>query len=422
VLPNCSIAHWIARASSDKHAAGECPASVGTVPVFLPDYDTSDPILRRTQAQAELMTYADQVCDSHIAGIYSSHSLLNFDLGFLTTLFSGGAAVAAGRTATNLAAGSALFSGTRSLINSEVFYGYIGPAVMREIRSLRGDLRTQITEKRACSVNDYPPQEAINDALIYHDACSFSTGLASLLSKAGSTRIGEDKLRVTQLKTMAARLTTKKEELKAAETELGALSSTDAQGSKGEVLRGRVARLSGEIDRLDSVLTFSGVVEPDPDPVASGNVNAALIQAKADYETKKKVAELATGADKKSADDARDRAWTRYDSLTKQWDALVKAEAGVVAAEKSVRDANAKVRGLEEELVKLNLNKGVTKAQRDAKQAQIDAAKDELSAAQKALGDAKTLSKSLAGVASASSNIEFGIQRCAPLTPPTVRQ
>src|SRR5690606_7599708 len=110
----------------------------------------------------------------------------NFSLGFLTSLFAGGAAIASGRAATNLAAESALFSGTRSLVNAEIYYGYIGPAVMREIRSMRSDLREQIAAKRSCSIDDYPPQEAVNDALIYHDACSFATGLASLLSKAGN--------------------------------------------------------------------------------------------------------------------------------------------------------------------------------------------------------------------------------------------
>jgi hypothetical protein len=414
IIPNCSIARWIARASSATPETEKCAASVGKDEVELVGYDTKDPIVRRTQAQAELMTYADQVCDSHVAGIYASHSMLNFDLSFLSMLFSGGAAIATGRAATNLAAESALFSGARSLINSEVYYGYIGPAVMREIRALRGELRAQITEKRGCSVNDYPPQEAINDALIYHDACSFSTGLASLLSKAGSTRVGEDKLRVSQLRAMAARLVKMKEELAAAEAEFGALTPDAAKGPQGEMLKDRIAALRAEIGRVDGILAFAGVVDPAPTTDVPADPQQGVETAEAEVEAQ----QTAVDSGDATAQSKLDAANNRLNVARVRRDTLAQLDEEIATRELASATASKELRTLQVDAAAL----AAGSTARKAKEKEITKAKTELKETQTAVVKAKQERKSAEVPSTQQNGIEFGIQRCAPLTPPTVRQ
>jgi hypothetical protein len=97
-----------------------------------------------------------------------------------------------GRGARNLATGGALSNSARSLANSEVYYSYIAPAVLSEIDLIRKLERIQILKKQSCSIGTYPPARAINDALNYHETCSFISGLSSLLKKAGvQTREGD---------------------------------------------------------------------------------------------------------------------------------------------------------------------------------------------------------------------------------------
>lgn len=323
ILPFCKINDWVDRASGTNSVALSCDASTGPEATLqlkpLPS-DTGD-VSRRTQVQAELMTYADQSCDGHIAGIYSKNASTNFDLGFLTTLFAGGAAIASGRAATNLAAESALFSGTRSLVNSEIYYGYIGPAVMREIRSMRSDLREQIAAKRSCSINDYPPQEAINDALIYHDACSFATGLASLLSKAGDTTVGEDKLRGAQLEAMTARLAEKKKELEKYEGELVGLGVD--QSARIAIVNDRIAVLRHEISSLEQVLVFAGVVDPGSAPDTAEPAANELAGAKNSVNAAQRQLDAA------SDDEARKAATASLDaSTTRLKEAMQDYESG----------------------------------------------------------------------------------------------
>lgn len=400
VVPNCSVQVWVERAAGTGELSPSCPDSTGLSGVSLKPYefpgDQPIAVERRTQAQAELMTYADQICDEHVAGIYSKQASTNFNLGLLTMLFSGGAAVATGRTATNLAAESALFSGARTLVNSEVYYGYIGPAVMREIRSLRSDLRAQIVSKRTCSINTYPAQEAINDALIYHDACSFATGLASLLSKAGNTRIGEDKLRVAQLKAMAAQLKSKKAALAAAETELSAMSTADIAGAPGQVLKERAGSLRAEVDRLESVLMFAGVVDPAGEP-ETVDTTANVEAAKAAVE--KRQWELAGALPQEQAA-ARAKlmaAQTRYDTATARRDNVRKLSGEVEAL-------NAEISRLKAQQLKLKEGDDRNKVVSSLK-----AKSDEVVRKKQELADNTQVPTT------ASNNIEFGIQNCAPV-------
>jgi len=416
IIPNCKVNQWVERAAGIGRDPMTCPASGGAERTItlgpLPESVATDARTRRTQAQAELMTYADEICDDHVAKIYANHASLSFDLGFLTTLLSGGAAIASGRAATNLAAESALLSGTRGLVNSEVYYGYIGPAVMREIRSLRGDLRTQIATKRSCGLNEYPPQEAINDALIYHDACSFSTGLTSLLSKAGNTHVGEDKLRTAQLKATAAQLAEKKNGLKDAETERTAVDAkTDP--AKAKMLDEKVALLKLEISGMESVLRFAGVVDPNGSfdtPQTGDAVNAAK---KSLADAQRGVSGAKKRKDKADAQKSLDAAQGKLD------EALSRSRQSNLLAQQ-IRQLNMTVDTLAQRKAALELENakapsvGDDKA-RAANETEIANLSKQIQQHQQDIANKETEKDDVDVTDTRPKDIEFGIQQCKPL-------
>lgn len=406
IIPNCRVDEWVGRAAGTLGALS-CNASKGVdAKLSLPDLaPTIGVVSRRTQVQAELMTYADQVCDGHVAGIYSKNASTNFSLGFLTSLFAGGAAIASGRAATNLAAESALFSGTRSLVNAEIYYGYIGPAVMREIRSMRSDLREQIAAKRSCSIDDYPPQEAVNDALIYHDACSFATGLASLLSKAGNTTAGQDKLRGAQLEAMAARLAEKKKELEKYEDELAG-TGTD-QVARAEVIKDRIAILRQEISSLEQVLSFAGVVDPDNSPQAGDPVATGLETAQRALDNAQREVDAAVDDKaKKAATAALDAARASSEHAVKRY--------------QSARLLELEIRQLRVERAALSERKQHLEASRIRAKVPTQADTAELARVTTLLGSKNAEIKSKqeqrdALESSATEGMKSGIQKCAPV-------
>jgi hypothetical protein len=185
--PRCSSSEWIARASN----GAACPTAPvkGELTILASNMPPGSLDLRNA-AQAELMTFSDLECKHHQAGIYSNQASVNF-LSSLTALALTSASavtsrgMGAGNTARNLAAGGSFFGASRGLINSEVYFSYIGPAVISEIDLNRKNARTGIIARQRCSIAAYPPARAINDALNYHETCSFVSGLSSLLRKAG---------------------------------------------------------------------------------------------------------------------------------------------------------------------------------------------------------------------------------------------
>jgi len=421
IVPNCTVQAWVERAAGTGKVPLECPQSDSSkTMVTLAPYTNSrkplDPITRRTQAQAELMTYADQICDDHVAGIYSKHAGVNFDLGLLTMLFSGASAVASGRAATNLAAESALFSGTRSLVNSEVYYGYIGPAVMREVRSLRADLRAEITAKRSCSLNEYPPQEAIDDALVYHDACSFSSGLASLLSKAGNSKVGEDKLRVAQLKAMAAQLSSKKDQLDKAESELESLPAADASSAKAQLLKDRIASLMHEIASSESVLRFSGVVDPDAGSGTPQNPDDVVDEAKRTVDLQTDALQFAKSATEKvDAQAALDAAKGNLDRAQTRRDMVNALTLRIGTLEKDIGDLSARQAQLASSKDSLAAS---DRTQRAVLDRQISQVADDIRKKKAEASEKKEEKKQATVPETIQKGIEFGIQQCTPLKSP----
>lgn len=264
--PRCSTAEWIARASSGL-PCGKDSANASNELSKL-ESDKKSLLIHRNAAQAELMIFSDLECAYHKAGIYSNQATLNFITG-MTSLIAGAAAIvsdastgASGNTARNLTAIGTVSGGTRGMVNSEIYYSHIGPAVISEIELLRRQERKRVLDKQRCSIEDYPPARAINDALEYHESCSFVAGLASLLAKAGKSLTGGDIGSEARNRSVESRIAEIERQLTVKRTELAGLPADDVNAAARDALRTSIAALEADVARWKDLQALAGPTDP----------------------------------------------------------------------------------------------------------------------------------------------------------------
>jgi hypothetical protein len=198
LVTRCTFDAWVERASTGAECGETFQKKSNASPVQANDLKQISPQAGtnqhfRTLAQAELMAVSDMDCKRYQAGVFGTQTGWNLGLGLGSAALTGASALLDGNTAKNLAGVGAFLSTGRASINGEVYFNYVAPAVLSEINAVRADARRKIFAKRRCSTSAYPPAQAINDALNYHETCSFITGLTSLLEKAGvQQRFGDD--------------------------------------------------------------------------------------------------------------------------------------------------------------------------------------------------------------------------------------
>ncbi len=134
----------------------------------------------RNELIAKLLSRSDQVCEQHEGDIIATGSVVNLNTSLLATALSGLGAIASGVAARNLSAGSTIVSAGKDQYNSNVYYGFITPAIVREIKKDRSEKLTNIKSHFKDDLRAYPVSEAISDALQYHYSCSFYNGLVLL--------------------------------------------------------------------------------------------------------------------------------------------------------------------------------------------------------------------------------------------------
>ena len=321
-FPRCSSSEWIERANSGT----SCPELVTPKQLRLKaSAMPGNSVELRNATQAELMTFSDLECKYHQAGIFSNQSGINFFSSITSLALSTAASVVsrgqgkAGNSARNFAAGASFFGGARGLVNSEIYFSYIAPAVISEIELIRKNERAQVLGRQRCSVSAYPPARAINDALNYHETCSFVSGLSSLLKKAGVQTRSGDPL-PSQAAAINLRLVNIESELTAARTALNALTTADTV--QYATLTAQVKLLENERLRWKDIQVLVGAANPerygyDPTSFKSKQETAKLSLEVAD----------STLAALKSAVPANATA-------------IIKAETHVVKEKKRVNDAN----------------------------------------------------------------------------------
>lgn len=148
------------------------------------DLDSEIPKVKNTESRneliARLLSRSNQTCEQHKGDIIATGSVVNLNTSLLATTLSGLGAIASGVAARNLSAGSTIASAGRDQYNSNVYYGFITPAIVREIEKDRSAKLTSIKNHFKDDLSNYPVNEAVSDVLQYHYACSFYNGLVLL--------------------------------------------------------------------------------------------------------------------------------------------------------------------------------------------------------------------------------------------------
>lgn len=233
---------------------------------------------------AYLIMRSDAICEVHKSYIYSNRTVMNMSLGLLAagTGIAGG--LVGGLGAANALSGSAGFlTGARSLMNEEVYRNYIAEAIIREIDENRRESLSLLnsrylsnalivpkgrerqtgntTETDTGSLNQvqagvYTSSQIKRDVLGYHHLCSFYSGLASLLSKAGQKTISSDpRSAITE---QVAELATRAEKLD--EKIMGIDDKNDPDRLRYE---SELERVTAKKEALQSVLLGLGVASPE---------------------------------------------------------------------------------------------------------------------------------------------------------------
>lgn len=267
VLPRCDLGFWIRRASdtmsTEKTIA--CKSSRGQskdvdviAPTAFPNLSI-DPITRRSQAQAELMAISDLDCTFYQSGIFGTQAGLNLGTSLTSAGLSGIATLVTGRAAQNLSAASAFLNTTRATINSEVYSNYVAPALIAEINANRSEVRRRIIAKRHCAIVDYPPAQAVNDVLNYHESCSYISGLTSLLQKAGVQQRTGDPAEIRNAAQIQAHIA----QIAAEITAITASSSQETDAVKLAKIKQNLADKQAELATLKRIAAYVGTPAPN---------------------------------------------------------------------------------------------------------------------------------------------------------------
>lgn len=146
----------------------------------------------RNALQTQIMDLSDEVIDEHLSEIFKTEDRSNIALGTAAFVLNAiSASVTPSSTTTALTSASTAVSGTRLLINEELFSNEFAPTISKAIRSSRHKRRIDLEVKRQGDINKYGIGDAVSDAIDYHKLGSFYHGL-ELVQKKISRSIGED--------------------------------------------------------------------------------------------------------------------------------------------------------------------------------------------------------------------------------------
>jgi F0F1-type ATP synthase membrane subunit c/vacuolar-type H+-ATPase subunit K len=156
--------------------------------LFKPDEEGADPNSEdyRNQVQSRLLAKSDINCNQFVEAVDSRRAASNVTLGIFATATATAAAIVSGRAGQNLAGMSAVTSAAEQSINDEMFSGILMPNIVREIRTSRSVLRDAISKKYGQKTKDYSYYAAVADAIYYHNLCSLTVALSSIVSKAST--------------------------------------------------------------------------------------------------------------------------------------------------------------------------------------------------------------------------------------------
>jgi hypothetical protein len=207
-----------------------------------------DQVLWRNRFQDFLVWRSEKQCQVYKSSIIATQNGVNFALNTLTTGTAGVAAIVIAPAANILGAIAAMSNGIRGHFNEDLYQRFVAPAIINQIDKQRSDQLVKIMLKRGVNVDSRPPitaetpttdptlraipsaipakmvllqdytlEEAIGDAERYHQLCTATVALATLLkddTKFADTATGL-KARLVVLSDQLTANTTQIEKLRA---------------------------------------------------------------------------------------------------------------------------------------------------------------------------------------------------------------
>lgn len=138
-----------------------------------------------------LISKSNEICELHKSHIYGDRTVTNTILGTLA-LGAGIAGTMTGAGAAHFLAGSAGFlTGSQALMDKEIYRNFVFHAILVKIdanrsKFLKSPGLAYLNENKDDSKTGYA--KVRNDAVEYHNLCSFYDGLKSLMDEAGVSK------------------------------------------------------------------------------------------------------------------------------------------------------------------------------------------------------------------------------------------
>ena len=135
-------------------------------------------LLRRNRVQNRIIAASNQRCSEFKKFVKQFDSSTNLFLGGLTTLTAGlGSIFTAANTVRALSGTAAITSGFRAEVNDAYFQQQTVQLLTNGLESSRKELFEEISKKSKWSIEMYTVEQAVGDAVRYHDQCSLLAGL-----------------------------------------------------------------------------------------------------------------------------------------------------------------------------------------------------------------------------------------------------
>ncbi len=205
-----------------------------------------------------LVSRSDEICELHKSHIYGDRTVMNTILGTLA-LGAGVAGTMTGAGAAHFLAGSAGFlTGGQALMDKEIYRNFVTHAILLKVDTKRSDFLKLPELAYRNEKNDDKKigyAKVRDDAVKYHNLCSFYDGLTSLLDEAGGSKKTEtvNALLVNQNKLKKQFV---EKEIKALETQFNN-PKTSANGK--EKIADKLESRKRELFSIDEILALAAM-------------------------------------------------------------------------------------------------------------------------------------------------------------------
>ncbi len=134
--------------------------------------------LRRNRVQERILASSTQRCAAYTRFLKQFESEVGFGLGAIATSLAGaGAIFTPATTVRALSGAAAITSGVNAEYSDKLFARLTIQVITKAIDSRRSDLYKEIKSQQSHTIQEYPVEAAVKDALYYHGACSLLSGL-----------------------------------------------------------------------------------------------------------------------------------------------------------------------------------------------------------------------------------------------------